>query len=161
MPQRDRLPGIKLHAFFRKTPSDVMGQSQIHVVAAYQQVIADGNSPQHQFTMFLGSTHEGQVRRTAAHIAYQQRVAHGQRAPPTFTRSSQPCINRCLRFFNQHQIRRQSGVERSLARQLASAGVERCRHGQHNMLLGQRSLRMGRMPSRRQMLKIALRRRDR
>ena len=54
VPQSHRLPGIELHALFGKKPGHIMGQGQIHVVAAHQQMIADGNALQDQFALFFG-----------------------------------------------------------------------------------------------------------
>ena len=44
MPQGDRLPRIELHSLFAEQAGDVMRQRQVHVVAADQEMIADGDA---------------------------------------------------------------------------------------------------------------------
>ncbi len=56
-------------------PGDVMGQGQVHVVAADQQMVADGHPLQHQVARLLGHGHQRQVGRAAADVADQQQVA--------------------------------------------------------------------------------------
>ena len=141
MPQGDRLPGIELHALLGEPAGHVMGQGQVHVVAAHQQVIADGDSPQHQLALLLGGADQRQVGRAAADVADQQRVADRKRSPPALAGRGQPGVDGRLRLFQQHQVGRQSGGQRGLARQLAGAGVERGRHRQHDVLLGHRAPR--------------------
>ena len=88
MPQRDRLPGIELHALLGEAAGDVVGQRQIHVVAAHQQVIADGDAPQHQFALLFGDADERQVGGAAADVADQQRIADRKQPAASGRRSS-------------------------------------------------------------------------
>ena len=115
VPQGDRLPGIELDALFGETAGHVMGQGQVHVVAAHEQVIADRDPPQHQLALLLGGADERQIGRAAADVADQQRVAHGEPPPPALAGGGQPGVNGCLRLFEQHQIRRQPGGQGGLA----------------------------------------------
>ena len=93
MPQGDRLPGVELHALFGEPAGDVMGQGQVHVVAAHQQVIADGDPPQDQFALLLGGADQRQVGRAAADVADQQRVADAK-APAASARRWRPARRR-------------------------------------------------------------------
>ena len=45
VPQGHRLPGVKLHALLGEQAGHPMGQGQVHVVAADQEVIAHGHPP--------------------------------------------------------------------------------------------------------------------
>ena len=149
MPQGDRLPGVELHALFGEPAGDVMGQGEVHVVAAHQKMIADGDASQDQFALLFGGADQRQIGRSAADVADQQRIAERKRPPPALAGRGQPGIDGRLRFFEQHQVGRQSGGQRGLACQFAGAGVERGRHGQHHLLLGHRRLGMRRLPRRR------------
>ena len=65
-----------------------MRQCQIHVVAADENMVADGDPPQRQFAIFFGDADQCQIGRAAADVANQQRVADLQFAPPAFARSA-------------------------------------------------------------------------
>ncbi len=161
VPQGDRLPGVELGSLFGKAAGDEMGQGQVHVVAADQQVISHGHAAQHQFAAFLGHGHQREVGRAAAHVADQQRIAQLQGPPPAVAAIGQPGIDGRLRLFQQDQIVGQAGGQRRLAGQLAGAGVERGRHGQHHELLGHGGLRMQFLPGGDHVFQVALRGRDR
>ncbi len=128
--------------FLGKAAGDEVGQGQVHVVAADQQVIAHGHAAQHQFAAFFGHGHQREVGRAAAHVADQQRIAQLQGPPPAVAAVGQPGIDGRLRLFEQDQVVGQPGCQGRLAGQLAGAGVERGRHGQHHELFGHGGLGM-------------------
>ena len=59
-----------------------MCQREVHVVATEQQVVADGETSQTQFSVDLVDRHERQVGRSAADVNHQQQVTGGQRISP-------------------------------------------------------------------------------
>ncbi len=134
-----------------------MGQREVHVVAADQQVIAHGHPPQHQLTLFLGHVDQRQVGCAAADVADQQRIAQLQGSPPAVAAIGQPGVDGRLRLFQQHRSRqaRASAASRVSSRAAASneagtvsttfcsaAGASGC----------------GLLPGRHQVLQISLRR---
>jgi hypothetical protein len=65
-----------------------------------------------------------------------------------------PAVQRGLGFFEQRQPGKARGLA-GLGRQLARGGVERCRDGDGDVLLGKRGLGVGLLPGAAQMLEIA------
>ena len=161
VPQGDRLPGIELGPLFGEAGGDEVGQGQVHVVAADQEVISHGHAAEDQFAAFLGHGHQREVGRAAAHVADQQRIAQLQGPPPAVAAIGQPGIDGRLRLFQQDEIVGQPGRQGRLAGQLAGAGVERGRHGQDHELLGHGGFRMQFLPGRDHVFEVALRGRDR
>ena len=157
MPQGDRLPGVEICPLFGKAGGDEVGQGQVHVVAADEEVVPHGHAAEDQFAAFLGHGHEREVRGAAAHVADQQGIAQLQGPPPAVATIGQPGIDGRLRLFQQDQIVGQAGGQRRLAGQFAGAGVERGRHRQDRKLLGQRGLRLKLLPGRGHVFEIALR----
>jgi hypothetical protein len=140
------LPGIELDVFLGELARHEVGQREIHVVAADQQMFADRQARKRQLASLLGHAYERQVGRAAAHIAHQQRLAHLQEPPPPLAHRRQPGIHGRLRLFEQDQPRRQSSRQGRFARQFTGRRVERRGHGQHHLLLGDRRLRMCVLP---------------
>jgi hypothetical protein len=157
MPQGDRLPGIELQSFFREAAGHEMGQGQVHIVAAHQQMIADGHAPQDQFALFFRDRDERQVGRAAAHVTDQQRIAQLERLAPLLATVGQPGVDGRLRFFQQDEIVRQARGQGRFAGQLAGRGIERGRHGEHHDLHGNRGVRMRLLPGGDHVLQVALR----
>ena len=149
--------GSSVDAFVFERPGDLMGQGQIHVVAADQNMVADGDPPQAKLAFLFGHADQREIGRAAADVANQQRIADFQFAPPAIAPIRQPGIHRRLRLFQQHEALGQPGGDGRFARQLASAGVERGRHGEHDMLLAHRGVGIRGFPSGDQMLQIATR----
>src|SRR5439155_19539368 len=72
VPKRNRLPCVKLNAFFAELAGDKMSQCEVHVVAAHEQVLAHCNPAQRQLATFLIDADERQIGRAAAYIANEQ-----------------------------------------------------------------------------------------
>ena len=157
MPQGDRLPRIELDALFGEAAGDEMGQGEVHVVAADQQMVADGQPLQDQFALLLGHADQRQVGGAAADVADQQRIAQREALPPALAAIGQPGIDGRLRLFQQHEVLGQAGGQRGLAGQLPRAGVERRRHGQHDDLPGRGACGKRRFPRGDQVFQVALR----
>ena len=161
VPQRDRLPGVEFDPLARELAGHKVGQREIHVVAAGQNVVAHGRAFEDELAFFFGYANQGEVGGAAAHVADEQRVSQGQLLPPPLALIGQPGIHGRLRLLEQHQAFRQPGRQRCGARQLAGTGVERSRHGEHDLLLAERRFRMRCVPSSDQVLEIPLGGRER
>ena len=86
VPERDRLPGVEMNAALGEGPAHEVGQGEIHVVAADQHVIADGQPSQEQLAGLLADADQGEVGRAAADIADEElrprpSVRRRQRSP--------------------------------------------------------------------------------
>ena len=130
-----------------QSSANVMCQREVHVVAAEQQVVADGETLQTQFSVNLVDRHQRQVGRAATDINHQQHVAGGQHVSPIIGMRGQPAVNGCLRFFQQHEVVGQTRFDRRLASQLPGRRVKRSGNGQHHLLIAQRRIGVSRMPS--------------
>src|SRR5690606_4055476 len=75
MPERLQLPGIDAVAFALQLLLQEAGERKIHIVAAEQDVIADGDAPQRQIAVLLRDRDQAEVGRPAADIADQDQVA--------------------------------------------------------------------------------------
>ena len=124
-----------------------MSQGEIHVVAAEQQVVADGETLQTQFSVNLVDRDQRQVGRPASDVNDQQHVAGRQHLAPIVGVRGQPAVNGRLRLFQQHEVVGQSSFDRRLAGQLPGRRVKRGGNGQHHLLVAQRSIGMSRVPS--------------
>ena len=155
MPEGDRLPGVELHALFGEASGDEMGQGQVHVVAADQQVVAHGQPLQDQFALLFGHADQRQVGGAAADIADQQGIADGEALPPALAAVGQPGIDGRLRLLQEDEVLGQSGGQGGLAGQLPGAGVERGRHGEHDDLPGRGGLGKGRFPGGHEVFQVA------
>ena len=158
VPQGDRLPGVELHALLGELLGHVMGQGQVHVVAADQQVVAHGQSLAGPVRRPRSATPTSVRSVVPPPTSQTSSLSPGVRSlAPAVAPCGQPGVDGRLRLFQQHQVGRQPGRQRRLAGQFAGAGVERGRHGQHDLLLGERGVGKLRLPGRDQVLQVALR----
>ncbi len=80
--QRDPLGGVEpVHAAGQRG-GDGVGQGEVHVVAAEQDVLADGLAGQDQVAVLLGDGDQGEVGGAAADVADQEAVADLHLLPP-------------------------------------------------------------------------------
>ncbi len=80
-------------------------ERQVHVVAAQQKVVANRNTFQREFAIFLRDENEAEIRSAAADIAYQNEVSNVNAAAPALTLALKPRIKSCLRLFQQCDLR--------------------------------------------------------
>ena len=151
VPQRSRLPRVQPVTGRFELPRRRVRKRQIHVVTAQQQMLAHRQSPHRQRPVALLGGDQRQIRRPAAHVHHQQRVAGRQRLPPIVPAPVQPVVNGRGRFLQQHCLIGQSRVHRRLPRQFPGRRIKRRRHGQHDVLIGQPIVRVRRIPRRDQM----------
>ena len=112
----------------------MMGQGQIHVVAAEQHVIADRDARQHQLPGFLADRDEGEIRSAAADVADQHDVADFDLLAPFVMARLDPGIERRLRLLQKGDALQPRRLRR-LDGQLARHRVEGRRHRQDDVLL--------------------------
>src|SRR3954470_21609606 len=108
-------------------------EREVHVVAALQYVIANGDALEREVAVVLADEDQAEVGGAAADVAHQQQVAHAKRPAPGLARAVDPRVAGSLRLLEQGYAR-EAGVGRSPKRQLASLFVERCRYGDEYVL---------------------------
>jgi hypothetical protein len=88
MPQRVQLPRVEALTTLFEPLLQEPREREIHVVAAEQDVIADGDALEYEIPLVLGDRDQRKVRRAAAHIA------HGIRSPTRMRRRHvSPCVS--------------------------------------------------------------------
>ena len=117
----------------------MMGQGEVHVVAAQQNVIADGHARQHELARFLADGNQRQVGGAAADVADQDDVADFDLIAPGLLAGVDPRIKRGLRFLEQGDVLQPDRPGRFHG-QLAGHGIEGGRHGQDDVLIFQAML---------------------
>ncbi len=113
---------------------DVMRQRQVDVVAAEHQVIAHGHAAESRAGRGLDHRDQAEIGRAAADVADEDQLARPDLALPSVLVRDDPAIERRLGLLEQRDVR-QSGLASGLERQLARGLVERCRDGQHDLLM--------------------------
>ena len=128
-------------------------QRQVHVVAAQQNVLADGHALQRQFAVLFGNHDEAEIRGAAADVAHQHQVADLDSAAPAIALALQPRVKSCLRLFQQCDLL-QAGLFGGAPGQLTRFFVERSRHRKQHLLICQSVLlpRLAVLPHRAQVL---------
>jgi hypothetical protein len=150
MHQRQELPGIQRLAFGLQPGLQRVGQRQIHVVAAEQDVFADADALQLQVAGDIGHGDQAEVGGAATDVAHQDDVARRHRIAPLPAGSRGPGVEGGLRFLQQRDVA-QSGGLRRFGRQASRHLVERGGHRHHDLAvaevplpsLGLRSLEEG------------------
>ena len=115
-------------------------QRQVHVVAAQQDVVANGDAFQRQFAVLFGNHNEAEIRGAAADVAHQHQVADLDAAAPVITLALQPRIKSCLRLFQQRDLLI-AGLFGGAPGQLAGFFVERSGNREQYVLLGESEFR--------------------
>ena len=81
----------------------MVGEREIEIVAAQDQVFADGDAVELGFPAFAAAdADEREVGGAAADVANQDRLAWGDLLFPVAAMANQPSIEGGLRFFDQH-----------------------------------------------------------
>ncbi len=104
VPERNALPRVKGMSLLLKFGGDVMGQRQIHVVAAEQQVVSDRQPLQAQFPVSVVQADQREVGRAATDVDHQHHVASGHQVTPVVFGRRKASIHRRLRLFQQHEL---------------------------------------------------------
>ena len=88
----------------RELRLDELGQCEIHVVAAEQQVIADRLADKGEAALVFAGLDEREIRGAAADIDDQAMIAGFELGGFGGRMRRQPAIKRGLRFFEQRQV---------------------------------------------------------
>ena len=124
-----------------------MGQGEIEIIAAEDQVIADGHAVELHLAAFAAAdADQREVGRAAADVADENLLAWLDKLIPTVPMGVDPGIERRLWFFDEHDPR-QTGQGGRLDRQFPRHFVKRGRQREHEILLGQRMLGEAGVPS--------------
>src|SRR5205807_6801061 len=92
VPEHLHLAGIKLRSFLRERLCGGMSEGQVHVVAAEQDMIADGHTCERQLAVFFTDGDQRKVRGAAANIANQDDVADLDLLAPAIPAGMDPCV---------------------------------------------------------------------
>ena len=148
VPEGDGLPRVRRGPLRRQQAGGVVGEGEVHVVPAHQQVPADGDAVEGQFPALVRDGDQREVCRPAAHVDHQQHVAGGEVAPPVVPAVGEVGVDRRLRFLQQHRAGGEPGVGGGFAGEVAGGGVEARRHRQRHRLLGERGVGVRVIPRR-------------
>jgi len=110
-------------------------------------VVSDGNAFEPERAFFIDRLYKRQVGSAAADVANQQHVTCADRFSPAVTFTFEPCINGCLRLFEQDQVIWEPCSRSRFARQFARACIERSGNGEHHSLLTDRIARKLLLPN--------------
>jgi hypothetical protein len=132
--QAAKLPRIQFRPFLGEALADLVGEAEIHIVAAEQDVVADGHSLEDQLAVPFPNRDQAQVGRTAADVADQNQVAQPHRCAPVVAARVDPGVEGSLRLFEDRYLW-QSRFARGAYREIARHGIERRRNGEQNFLL--------------------------
>ena len=128
MHQRQELPGIQRLAFGLQLGLQRVGQRQVHVVAAEQDVLADADALQLQVAGVIGHGDQAEVGGAAADVAHQDDVAGLDRVAPLPASLRGPGVEGGLRFLQQRDVAQPGGLGRfggQAARHLVERGGNR------------------------------------
>ena len=131
-----------------------MGQCQVHVVAAKQDVIPHGDPVQFQIAVAFDHRDQRKIAGAAADIDHQDDVARFGLLAPAACAGLYPVVQRRLRFFEQGQ-RLEAGRPGGFGRQFARRRIERGGNGDRHILLVEWRFGLGMIPGRAQMGQIA------
>jgi hypothetical protein len=154
--QRAQLPGVELAALRRQLAGDGIGQRQVHVVAAEQDVLADGDAVQFERAFALEHGDQREVAGAAADIDDQDDVAGPHLLAPAAGALLNPAVERRLRLLEQDHALAAGGAGR-FGGQFAGGRVEGGGDGDDDLLLGEGRGRLRLVPGGAQMGEIAQR----
>ena len=133
-PRRDPLGGVEPVHPAGQGRGDGVGQGEVHVVAAEQDVLADGQAGQGEVAALVGHGDQGEVGRPAADVADEEEVADLDLLPPAVALRGEPGVEGGLRLLQERDVL-QPGGPGGLDGQLAGDGVERGGDGQQDVLV--------------------------
>ena len=152
--ERAHLPRVKLLALGRQLAGHHMGQRQVHVVAAQQNMFAHGDAVQFQLAALLQHRNQRKVAGAAAHVDDQDDVAGLDLFAPAPAAALNPVVKRGLRLFKQCQ-RGVAGSAGGLGGQFARGRVKRGRNRDGDVLLLKRRVGVGLVPGLAQVGQVA------
>ena len=152
LPQRVELEGVELRAFLDELLMDGMGERQIHVVAAEQDVLADGETVEAQLAGFFSNGDEREVRGAAADIDHEDEISDTDELAPVRVPLN-PGVEGGLRLLEQNHVAI-TGFLRGMQREVAGDGIEGSRNRHQHVLLIEGGVGHGGLPRVAQMLQV-------
>jgi hypothetical protein len=148
------LPGVELGAVGLQLACDQVGQREVHVVAAQQDMVADGDAVRFQLAVALEDGDQREVAGAAADVDHQHDVAGLHLLAPAAAAALDPAVQGRLRLFQQGRAA-VAGVARRFGGQFARARVEGCGNRHGDGLLVERRFRMRGVPGIADVLEVA------
>ena len=134
VPQPVQLPRVDTMARGFEPALQKTREREIHVVAAEQDVIADGDAFERQLAVAFGDGDQAEVRRAAADVAHEHEVADFDAPAPLLPARVEPGVECRLGLFEQRDVLEPRAL-RGSQRQLARLLVERRRNGEQHLLV--------------------------
>lgn len=103
LPERQELLRVQLGVLGGQILFHLAGQGEVHVVAAEQDVLADGNAFEREFAARILNIDQREVGRTAADVHDEDAISRAHLLPP-FGMLGQPGVERGLGLFEQNQV---------------------------------------------------------
>ncbi len=153
------LPGVELGAIRGQFTGHEVGQRQVHIVAAQQDVVAHGHAVRFELAIAFQDRDQREVAGAAADVDHQDDVARLHLLAPAAAAALDPAVQGRLRLFQQGG--REAGLARRFRGQFARGRVERGGNGDRHRLLVERRFRVRRVPGLAQVFEVAGRRRQR
>ena len=132
MRKGEELPGVQRLALGVELRLQRIGQRQIHVVTAEQDVFADADALELKRAGDIGHRNQAEVRGAAADVADQDDVARRHRVAPLPVGLRGPGVEGRLRLLEQRNATQSSGFG-GLGRQVSRDLVERGGHCHHDL----------------------------
>jgi hypothetical protein len=156
--ERGHLPAVDLLAFRFELRLHDVGEREIHVVAAEQDVVPHGHAGQLQRAPLVERSNRRKVSGTAADVHHENDVPWPHLRAPPIAHRIDPGVQRRLGLFEQREALDPRG-HRRLHGQLARARIERRGHGENDVLRAERArcvaARHARFPCFTQVLQVA------
>src|SRR5262249_3276243 len=119
-----KLPFVELRALRGEALANDVREREVHVVAAEEDVIADGLPLEDEGAPILADRDGRQIRRAAADGAGEHAVADAALRSPCAARRGEPCVERGLRLLDEMHGRK-TCLRRGADGEIARGGVER------------------------------------
>ena len=136
MRQRQELRLADRFALRLQPGAQSIGQRQIHIVAAEQDMLADADAVEVEDAVLLRDGDQAEVSGSAADIADQDDVAAADLSAPVLSSLRRPCVERRQGLLQQDDLAEAGGF-RGLRRQISRNIVEGGGDGQHNLTVRQ------------------------
>ena len=124
---------------------DVLGEGEVHVVAAEQQVVADGLAEEAELAVLLDRLDQAEVGGAAADVDDETEIAGPDASRILMRMAREPAIKCRLRFFEEGEVD-EAGLASGIDGERAGHVVERRGDGEDDLLLLHRRRRMTGVP---------------
>ena len=138
----------------------MLGESEVHVVAPEQQMVADGLAEKAELAVLLVRLDQAEIGCTAADVDDETEIAGPDAGGVLDGMTCEPAIKCRLRFFEQGEVG-ETSLAGGVDGEIAGHVVERGGDGENDLLVLHRLGRMTGVPGIDEMFQIARRRLDR